>query len=231
MGCVNSFLSEMSRLVKPGGFCMFLSLHSEKEVLKMVAPEHPKISPFGWVVSSVSVAQPSQAKDPCSTYSITICKKWAEGNDIDDASTHGAGLAAVKCTRRRAKPAMASANLSRVGRFGQCKTQALPSDHELAIAKLALDKQMQTANKGRSATRTVDHKDTLNPMFYGWALVVTLIIASIVYALCMIYSTLERMAQIDRRLGRQTISIAIMDGLAYFRHIYELIRRFCVRAH
>ena len=37
--CVASFLSEMSRLVKPGGFCMFLSLHSEKELLELVAPE------------------------------------------------------------------------------------------------------------------------------------------------------------------------------------------------
>ena len=100
----------------------------------------------------MSVAQPSQAKDPCSTYSITICKKCAEGNGTDIASTHGAGLAAVKRLRRRAKPAMASAKLSRVGRSGQCKTQALPSDHELTIAKLALDKQLQTASKERSAT-------------------------------------------------------------------------------
>lgn len=221
---------------------MFLSLHSKMEVLKMVAPElygkypqqalynqtgaesgsgwRPKMSPFGWVVSSVTVPQPSQAKDSRTTYSITVCQKWGEGNSTDIACAHGASLATVRRrTRRRTKPAMASAKLSHVGQFRQCKIPALPSEHELSIAKLTLDKQLQTASKERSATRTVKHQDTLNPIFYGWGLVMMFISASIVYALHMVYTTLQRMAQMDRKMGRQTFSIAIMDCLAYFRYI------------
>lgn len=120
-GCVRSFLSEMSRLVKPGGFCMFLSLHKEIELLEVIAPElHPKErsgddegaepveelkeSPFRWVVSSLMVPNPSKSEDSSSAYSIGICQKWVTGDDAGAAAA-GKGQEGGVVVTRHAPPA------------------------------------------------------------------------------------------------------------------------------
>ena len=239
--CVASFLSEMSRLVKPGGFCMFLSLHSEKELLELVAPElngkrqrpalgdapgaesghrgGAKVSPFRWVVSSVTVAQPSRAKDPSTTYSIAVCQKWVDEHGASSVRAHKARLAAVKNTRRRRKPVQQSDALSRVGRFGNCKARAQPSEHELTVARVALAKQMRAASEERAAAKTVERQASVDRMVSLGGLLMLCVAAAIVYALHMVYRTLGSMAQKDRYMGRKTFAIAMVDSLASLGHV------------